>query len=74
MVSQKRKTLLQSKRKPRIMMELFESKIDDEIILIDVDNNRIQGKNGCYKVDIKANKVEKMFRCQYQFVDRGDEF
>ena len=68
-MAKERKTPLQSKRKVITMMELFEKNIDEKIIFIDIQLNRIQtSSNKLYEVDISKNKVEKIQYEKYELI------
>lgn len=56
-----RKTPLQSKRKVVSMMNLFEKYIDEKIVSINLDLNKIIGSRYEYRVDIDNNKVERIY-------------
>ena len=57
-----RKTPLQSKRKVLAMMNLFESKIDEEIISINLSEGTIQvGMYYEYRIDLSKNTVRKIY-------------
>jgi len=58
---------MSSKRKVRVMMELFEKYIDESIFLIDIENSCIQTKTTLYKVDISKNTIEKRNYDKYTF-------
>jgi len=57
-----RKTPLQSKRNVVAMMNLFESKIDEKIISINLSQGTIQGEKHEYRIDFKKNNVKVMFQ------------
>lgn len=56
-----RKTPLQSKRKVVVMMNLFERYVDEKIVSIEVETGLIKGENYEYRVDIRNNKVSKVY-------------
>ena len=56
-----RKTPKQSKRKVMVMMELFEKYVDEEIKSINISYNTITTPDNEYNVDIKNNKVSKIY-------------
>jgi hypothetical protein len=56
-----RKTPLQSKRKVCAMMTLFERYVDETMAVINISANEITTYHNVYRVDIKNNKVEKVY-------------
>ncbi len=56
-----RKTPLQSKHDVVVMMELFESKVDEKIISINLDHKTITTTHCDYAVDIHKNTVERVY-------------
>ena len=58
---QQRKTPLQSKRNVVSMMNLFEKKIDEKILFINIVTGMIQTDKNLYRVDMTKNEVEKVY-------------
>jgi hypothetical protein len=67
-----RKNPLASKSKALTMMEFFEKYYDETILSVSLERSCVQTRNGCYRVDIKNNKIEKMFRTELKMIDNSD--
>ena len=55
-----KKEKLISVKKLTSLVNLFQSKVDEKIVLIDVELKRVQTREGLYSVDFSKNKVEKI--------------
>lgn len=72
-VGYKRKSPMASKRKLRVMCELFEKYVDAQIDMVIISKGQIQDTNGgLYRVDIEKNTVQKVYRERYILEDRSD--